>query len=86
MNFDGKKARNLSIEKLKFPYLEIHFMIIFNLAHTSNVPNEGNDIHEQVVTERHLHPPHVNGQLKLTLKLVKFCTTLVFHTACIILV
>ena len=44
-----------------------------------NVPNEGNDIHEQVVSERHLHPPYVNGQLKLTLKLVKFCTTVALH-------
>ena len=63
--------KSITFRKLLYPYIEVH---VVEGESAAEIINEGNDIHEQVVSERHLqcsltppniHPVLVNDQLKL---------------------
>ena len=64
--------KSITFRKLLYPDIEVH---VVEGESAAEIINEGNDIHEQVVSERHLqcslthpsniHPVLVNDQLKL---------------------
>ena len=63
--------KSITFRKLLYPYIEVH---VVEGESAAEIINEGNDIHEQVVSERHLqcslHPTQhtvlANDQLKLS--------------------